>query len=256
MVNKIGIVKNLKRSVNFWLLFLLSITVHAADLSMSVSVQPAQGVVNQELTYTVTLFPVRVGTSKVVNAVFFSYGVPSGLSVVSAKTSAPSGKCALGNVVECELGNLDTTQTVTLVVKPTKTGSINGTMFASGTKLDENTGDITSTKTSVVVTTAIADPPPIQLNFSQDIYQAKETDGTTTITVSRTGDDDRAVSVDYSTTNGTAIAGQHYLPAEGTLQWAKGDKSPKTFTISLTDNRVVDREKTINLVLNNPTDAT
>jgi len=256
MFNKIQILKNLKRSVNFWLLFLLSMTVQAADLSMSVSVQPAQGVVNQELTYTVTLFPVRVGTSKVVNSVVFSYGVPSGLTVVSAKTSAPAGKCALGNIVECELGNLDTTQTVTLVVKPTKTGSINGTMFASGTKLDETTGDIASTKTSVVVTTAIADPPPIQLNFSQDIYQAKETDGAVTITVSRTGDDDRAISVDYNTTNGTAIGGQHYLPAEGTLTWAKGDKSSKTFTISLNDNRVVDKEKTVNLVLNNPTDAT
>lgn len=253
---KVWILKNLKQSVNFWLLFLLSMTAQAADLSMSVSVQPAQGVVNQELTYTVTLFPVRVGTSKVVNSVVFSYGIPSGLTGISAATSASGGKCSLGSIVECELGDLDTTQTVTLVVKPTKTGSINGTMFASGLKLDETSGNITSTKTSVVVTTTIVEPSPVQLDFSQDTYQAKENDGTTTITVSRTGDDDRAVSVDYSTTNGTATGGQHYQSSQGTLTWTKGDKSSKTFTISLIDNRVVDKERTVNLVLNNPTDAT
>jgi len=236
------------------ILFLVTATSQAADLSMNVSASPATAYVDQELTYTVSLFPVRVGSSRVVNSAVLSYGLPQGFELVSATPS--QGTCASDSVVECELGDLSSTQTVIIVVKPTATGSVTSSVFASGVKIDENTDEIVSTTTSVVLTTVVTDPPPIQLDFSEATYVVTEGQGVVaSIIVTRTGDDDRAVSVDFNTEDGTAVAGSDYESISGTLSWEAGDTSPKDFTIQIIDDREAEREETISLILSNPVSA-
>ena len=85
-------------------------------------------------------------------------------------------------------------------------------------------------------------------------YSVSETAGSETITVSRTGGSAGAVSVSYTTSGGTAIAGTDYTSTSGTLNWAAGDTSPKTFTIPiLDDNATGESNETVNIALTNAT---
>ena len=74
-----------------------------------------------------------------------------------------------------------------------------------------------------------------------------------TITATRTGGSDGAVGVDYATADGTALAGSDYSAASGTLSWADGDSADKTFTVSITDDAVVESDETVNIAITNTT---
>lgn len=63
-----------------------------------------------------------------------------------------------------------------------------------------------------------------------------ESAGTITITVTRTGGSEGAVSVSYLTVNGTAVTPGDYLAAMGTLNWADGDTAPKTFQVTIVND--------------------
>ena len=65
-----------------------------------------------------------------------------------------------------------------------------------------------------------------------------------TFTVTRSGAPGSAVSVNYGTTNGTAIAGVNYSTTTGTLSFASGITS-QTFTVPT----IIDNAKTANLTL-------
>ena len=56
-----------------------------------------------------------------------------------------------------------------------------------------------------------------------------------TMTVNRTGGSRGAVSVAYATSNGTAIAGTDFTAAAGTLQWASGDATSKSFSVAISN---------------------
>lgn len=82
-----------------------------------------------------------------------------------------------------------------------------------------------------------------------------EDDGTATITVTLNTATTAEVTVDYATSDGTAVAGVDYTAASGTLTFAAGETS-KTFTVDITDNATYDGNITVNLALSNPVDAT
>lgn len=92
---------------------------------------------------------------------------------------------------------------------------------------------------------------PGSLNFSSDLYNANEADGTATIIVLRAGDGDGAVSVDYAAASGTATDAD-FTPATGTLNFANGETS-KTFTVIIASDTVADDGETVLLTLSNPT---
>jgi len=90
------------------------------------------------------------------------------------------------------------------------------------------------------------------LQFSAATYSKNEDGGTATITVTRMGGTDGTVSVEYATSDNTATAGNDYTAATGTLNWADGDGTDKTFTVSITDDILLESNETINLALGNP----
>jgi len=98
--------------------------------------------------------------------------------------------------------------------------------------------------------TIINDDATVQ--FTQTDYTVSENDGAATITVSRMGYSDSIISVDYSTNDGTAIAGSDYITASGTLTFIAGEMS-KTFTITILNDGNVESDKTVNLTISNPT---
>ncbi|MBU0674252.1 MAG: DUF4347 domain-containing protein [Proteobacteria bacterium] len=91
---------------------------------------------------------------------------------------------------------------------------------------------------------------PGAVQFSSATYIVAENGGTATITVTRTGGTDGAVSVNYATTNGTATAGSDYTATTGTLNWADGDSGAKTFPVPIINDTAIEPSETVNLALN------
>ncbi|HEX5035668.1 MAG TPA: Calx-beta domain-containing protein [bacterium] len=110
---------------------------------------------------------------------------------------------------------------------------------ATATDPDSNTSEFSACLTSVA---------PGSLGFGDAAFAANEADGHVTITVTRTGGSDGAVSVDYATGDGTATDGGDYTGASGTLNFADGETS-KTFEIPLLNDANFEGSETVDLTL-------
>ncbi|HWE02698.1 MAG TPA: Calx-beta domain-containing protein [Tepidisphaeraceae bacterium] len=121
-----------------------------------------------------------------------------------------------------------------------------GASFAGGSNFGSaGTNGLNSPLLSLNVTQAA------QTAFSASAYSANENQGTTTITVNRTGSTVGAVSVNYATSDGTAVAGTDYTATSGTLNFSDG-QSTATFTIPLLNVNNGAGTKSLNLTLSNP----
>lgn len=96
-------------------------------------------------------------------------------------------------------------------------------------------------------------PTPASVAFSAATYSVAENAGTATITVSRTGSSSGSATVKYATSSGTATAGIDFSSTLGTLNWADGDMTDKTFTVTILDDSQTEGSETVNLTLSNPT---
>ena len=90
-----------------------------------------------------------------------------------------------------------------------------------------------------------------EIQFSAPGYQASESDGSATITVTRIAGSEGGVSVDYVTSGGTASSSSNYTPAVGTLHFFPGEVT-KTFKVLITDDSIANGDRTINLSLSTP----
>lgn len=99
----------------------------------------------------------------------------------------------------------------------------------------------------------IADDPPdtVTYYFDPASYTLSEDGGSTTITVVRGGDISVPAAVDYFTTNGSATAGEDYLEATGTLQFASGEAT-QTFSVAVLDDNFQEGAETVELAIANP----
>ncbi len=102
--------------------------------------------------------------------------------------------------------------------------------------------------------TSVSLPGTIDLNTTT--YSIGENGGSATITVTRSGSTNGAVSVSYTTGNGTATAGSDYTPASGTLQWLDGDDTSKTFTVPIIADLAREMDETVIITLSNVNGAT
>jgi hypothetical protein len=64
------------------------------------------------------------------------------------------------------------------------------------------------------------------------------------------------VTVTYGTSNGSAIAGSDYVPANGTLTFEPGITTTQTFTVTIIDDMGEEPDETLSLTLSNPVSAT
>ena len=97
--------------------------------------------------------------------------------------------------------------------------------------------------------------PEGTLSLSASSASVAENAGSATLAVRRTIGSTGAISVDYTTSDGTAIAGTHYTATSGTLTWADGDSTDKTITVPVLDNAVYGGNKTFTVTLSNVTAA-
>jgi predicted NUDIX family NTP pyrophosphohydrolase len=90
------------------------------------------------------------------------------------------------------------------------------------------------------------------IEFSNASYSSDEGLGQAVITVARFGDRSLSATVDYTTSDGTATQRTDYTLLSGTLTFAAGE-TEKSFTVLITDDALVDGNRTVNLTLSNPT---
>jgi hypothetical protein len=95
---------------------------------------------------------------------------------------------------------------------------------------------------------------PIFLQFITAAYSAQE-GSSITITVERVGFITGTSTIDYATSNGTATAGDDYVPTSGTLRFNPFE-SQKSFKIPVIYDKTPEPSETINLTLSNPTGST
>jgi hypothetical protein len=88
------------------------------------------------------------------------------------------------------------------------------------------------------------------VQFGVDSIRVIEDVGLATITVLRKGGSTGALTVDYSTIEGTATAGQDYTTTSGTLTFNGGETS-KSFQIPIIEDAVTEADETFTVVLRN-----
>jgi Leucine-rich repeat (LRR) protein len=92
-----------------------------------------------------------------------------------------------------------------------------------------------------------------KLQFSGATYSVAEDSRQITITVTRANSSDGAVSIEYATSDGTAIAPNDYIQSTGILYWNDGDDDDKTFTVAINDDTISESDESFNLTLTNAT---
>ena len=106
--------------------------------------------------------------------------------------------------------------------------------------------------------------PPLQVTIedaeSEPVLSANnvtvdEFDGPATITVTTSGASSMLISVDYTTSNGTATAPDDYQGTSGTLIWLAGDSDSKTITVPIVDDNIDESNETIDIEFSNVTNA-
>ncbi|MFZ0829365.1 MAG: Calx-beta domain-containing protein [Verrucomicrobiia bacterium] len=90
------------------------------------------------------------------------------------------------------------------------------------------------------------------VSFSATNYTGNETAGAITFVVNRTSGNLGALSVQYATTNGTALNGVDYVGATNTLSWISGDVSSRLVTLPLINTLTVGASKQFAVSLRNP----
>lgn len=90
------------------------------------------------------------------------------------------------------------------------------------------------------------------LQFSAATYSVNENGTSATITVTATPAPAAPVSVNFASSDGTAVAGVDYTTATGTLNFGTGVAS-QTFSVPVSNDTTVEGNETVNLALSAPT---
>jgi len=95
------------------------------------------------------------------------------------------------------------------------------------------------------------DDGPSTVGFAQPTFSVNENSGVATINVVRRGNiNGGAFTVDYTTTNGTALAGSDYTTTSGQLSFASGEWI-KTITVPIINDNTTEPNETFSLSLSN-----
>ncbi|MCU7863078.1 MAG: aggregation factor core protein MAFp3, isoform C, partial [Candidatus Thiodiazotropha sp. (ex Lucinoma borealis)] len=111
-------------------------------------------------------------------------------------------------------------------------------------------GDITSASVSL----SDDDDPPAAgaVVFTESIQSVSEDGNSATISVSREGGSAGAISVDYTTMDGSAIASSDYTFSTGRISFAAGEAVSKSFDVAIINDTQLEGDEQLALQLVNP----
>ncbi|BFU89453.1 MAG: hypothetical protein NTAFB01_06400 [Nitrospira sp.] len=161
-----------------------------------------------------TITVVRTGDTSTAGSVH--YATSDGTALAGLDYTATSGDLAFNPNETSKTLNVPFLNKLTSfggTVNLTLSQSTNGLLLGT-----PNTAILTITRTTV--------------QFNNSTYSVPSTVGSAVITVIRTGDTSKASTVQYATSDGTAIAGQHYTATSGILTFSSGE-TVKTFSVPI-----------------------
>ncbi len=94
--------------------------------------------------------------------------------------------------------------------------------------------------------------PPGRVQHSASSASVMKSAGSVTLNVARVNGSTGPVSVQYTTANGSAIAGTDYATSTGVLNWLDGDTAPKPITITLLNPTTIATSKQLGVTLSSP----
>ncbi|NKI30307.1 Calx-beta domain-containing protein, partial [Croceivirga thetidis] len=100
-----------------------------------------------------------------------------------------------------------------------------------------------------------ADPGVTGLSFDPVVVTVNEGDGTATFNVVLTGNFPEAFTVDFATTDGTAIDGLDYTAQSGQLNFAGTDGEVQTITIDILEDDIIEFTEDFTVTLSNVSSA-
>jgi hypothetical protein len=221
-----------------------TLTITSDDVAQSSVLQfSAANYAINENQGTATITVTRSGDSSA--AVSVNYATSNGTASAGTDYTAASG------TLNFAIGQTTATFTVPILndsaVENSETINLTLSNPSSGATLgSQATATLTITSDDVALSGV--------LQFSSATYVVNETQSSATITVTRTGGSDAAVSVNYATSNASATAGSDYTAASGTLNFAIGQTSAN-FTISIINDTAVESPETVIVTLSNPTNG-
>jgi len=205
------------------------------DISMSLSTVSVS-----ETAATLSITATRSTGSS--GAVSVTYATANGTATAGADYTAASGTFAWANG---ELGAKSVPITILddTLEEPDETFAVN---------LSSPTGSARLLQASTTVTILDNDVNPGQLRFAVSTRDVSESAATVQIDVERFGGSLGAVSIQYATAEGTALAGGDYTTTGGTLNWANGDRTTHSFSIPIVNDTINEPDESFTVILSNP----
>lgn len=201
----------------------------------------AYGVAENGGTATITVVRSGVTTTAV------------GISYATSNGTATSGADYTGVTGTLSFASGETTKTFTVPIS--NNTNIEGNRTFNVVLSSPTGGASVETSSSPVVINDDEGVPTGSgsIKFSSATYAVTESQGKAVITVNHVGGFG-AVSVNYTTSNGSAISGSDYTAASGTLHFAAGETS-KTFTVIIANDSTTETDETVTLTLSSPTNG-
>ncbi|MBD2043328.1 Calx-beta domain-containing protein [Microcoleus sp. FACHB-672] len=217
----------------------------AADLALTQTVDKATPVSGELITYMLTVSNAGPNT---LNSLSLTDIIPAGLLNPSYISSAGVYDSTTGVWTGLNLAaGENLTLNVVGRVDP-NTGTLTNTASVAPPAgyVDGNAGNNTATTTlNVIPTLSISDVTLTEGNT--DTVNA-------TFTVNLSAASNQIVTANWTTANGTAIAGEDYTAASGNVTFARGE-TEKTLTVAVTDDFVVEASETFFVNLSNPSNT-
>lgn len=185
-----------------------------------------------------TISVTRVGGS---GAVTVDYASANGTAVAGTDYTATTGTISFAD---------GDTAPKTFTVPITNDASAEGTETVNLKLSNPTGGAVLGTQSSAVLNILNDD---VYLQFKAATVDVTETAGSAVVSVRRVGGSPGTFTVDYATSDGSALAGTDYTAASGTLSWGQGDYTVKTFSVPIIDDLASEGVEKINLTLSNPT---
>ena len=150
--------------------------------------------------------------------------------------------------------NGETTKTVTIPIVNDNVYELNETINLTLSN-PTNGATLGTQKTSVltIIDNDLANAPKISINNPATVIEGM--DANSVFTVNLSASSPYPVTVNYTTTNQTAIAGSDYNTVTGTLTFA-ANQTTKTISVPLLNDNLNEPEETFILTLSNPINAT
>ncbi len=219
--------------------------VSPVDLAVAVTGSPNPTLTGYPLTYVVT---VTNNGPAVATNVLFNNLLPAGSIFGSVTTTQGSVSLTNSSTLSGNLGNLapGASATVTIVVTPTVVATTVDTAAVTSDNLDTN-----SSNNSASASVSVINQPGV-IQFGSSLIYVPENAGSVTLTLTRTNGSQGTVTVDYATSDYTAVAGVNYVASSGTVTFLDGQLTA-TITISVLDDMVVNGDNGFFVTLSNPT---